>query len=314
MNALIIANTQIRRDPTGRYCLNDLHQASGGEQRHKPGNWLQLAKTQELVAEVESQQGVLEIQQAPVQTVNDGFGNGTYAVKELVYAYAMWISAKFHLAVIRAYDALVTGAAAATPSRDEPLSLSHRADVLVSADRTFRAAMRSARSMRVPFRRAMQQARAITLDRTGVDLVAEIIGDEHAIAEQAEALSESRASVAAFYLELVAGRLPFPALPALSISWWSAYRWWCHREQRIATGSQQAFVQTMVSHCAVGHARKRYRVDGVGLGPSAFLMVGTAQLSAEQRELRNRLAEPDWLGRCHAEVARAIKHQGWSPI
>lgn len=98
---LIIANTAIRTDAENRYCLNDLHKAAGEEKRHGASYWLANQQTKELVAEL-GDTGI------PVSVVRGGPGQGTYVVKELVYAYAMWISPSFHLKVIRAYDALVT--------------------------------------------------------------------------------------------------------------------------------------------------------------------------------------------------------------
>lgn len=44
----------------------------------------------------------------PVQSIRGGSAPGTFVVKELVYAYAMWISAAFQLKVIRAFDTLQT--------------------------------------------------------------------------------------------------------------------------------------------------------------------------------------------------------------
>lgn len=48
------------------------------------------------------------MQIAPVNAIRGGTAPGTWVVKELVYAYAMWISPRFHIQVIRAYDALIT--------------------------------------------------------------------------------------------------------------------------------------------------------------------------------------------------------------
>ena len=96
-----ICEVQIGQDAQGRYCLNDLHKAAGGENRHRPSIWTENNQTKELIEEI-SKAGF------PALTVVKG-GNkaGTYVCKELVYAYAMWISAKFHLHVIQTFDKFI---------------------------------------------------------------------------------------------------------------------------------------------------------------------------------------------------------------
>jgi hypothetical protein len=105
---LIIANTVIRKSDDGLYCLNDLHKASGGLDKDQPRYWLATNKTKELIAVcekplIEQKQVVRKIIGAPE------FGGGTFATKELVYAYAIWISADFFYHVIKIYDSFVTG-------------------------------------------------------------------------------------------------------------------------------------------------------------------------------------------------------------
>lgn len=103
MNPLTIAGAEIRMDEDGRYCLNDLHRAAGGQRRHQPTNWLRKQQTIELGEEIakSSDSRISPLDSKP------GRNGSTFACKELVYAYAMWISPKFHLRVIRAYDSLV---------------------------------------------------------------------------------------------------------------------------------------------------------------------------------------------------------------
>ena len=107
MNALTLTTITIRQDAEGRYCLNDLHKASGGEQRHQPRYWLENLQTQELVQELSDSGNPLSLNNSPITILKGGKNQGTFVVKELVYAYAMWISPRFHLQVIRAYDELV---------------------------------------------------------------------------------------------------------------------------------------------------------------------------------------------------------------
>ena len=108
-NFLIIANTSIRQDEKGRFNLNDFHRAAGDEPKHQPSNFLRLSGTNDLIYEINQSSDVMSV------CINVGGTNpGTFACKELVYAYAMWISAKFHLQVIRAYDAMTAPAALST--------------------------------------------------------------------------------------------------------------------------------------------------------------------------------------------------------
>ena len=108
---LVIGEFSIRQDEDGRYCLNDLHKASGNAIKHKPSFWLRNEQTQDLISELQNCNSQFAAIEKPVNILRGNFSGvkkqGTYVVKELVYSYAMWISAKFHLQVIRAYDAMV---------------------------------------------------------------------------------------------------------------------------------------------------------------------------------------------------------------
>ena len=108
---LIIGELSIRQDEDGRYCINDLHKASGGLEKHKPSNFLRNEQTRDLIQEIEKNIMMLKSENHNSGAINvvrgRGKDQGTYVVEDIVYSYAMWISAKFHLMVIRAYRSQV---------------------------------------------------------------------------------------------------------------------------------------------------------------------------------------------------------------
>ena len=91
----------------GLYSLNDMHKASGGDKKHQPSFFVRNQEVSDLAKEIEISANLQTTQ--VLRKVNGGDKRGTYACKEIVYRYAMWISPKFALLVIRTFDKLVTG-------------------------------------------------------------------------------------------------------------------------------------------------------------------------------------------------------------
>ena len=65
--------------------------------------------------------GKVQICTLPVKTVRGGKNPSTYACEELVIAYAMWISPKFHLVVLRAFLNLHKGGDTLNPEQQQAI-------------------------------------------------------------------------------------------------------------------------------------------------------------------------------------------------
>ena len=106
MNLIISIPTQadfVIHEVNGLYSLNDLHKASGGNPKHQPSNFLRNQETQALITAIEQDGSIA------YHAIQGGKVQGTYVCRELVYRYGMWISAKFSLMVIRAFDRMTKG-------------------------------------------------------------------------------------------------------------------------------------------------------------------------------------------------------------
>ncbi len=111
LNTINLPNTSYTiRSVNERYLLNDLHRASGGNPKDRPSNYLRQKKPQEVIAELNrcSDMSNLESVIVVIGTQADGMPQGTWASRELLYSYAMWVSPRFHVLVVRAFHAMMT--------------------------------------------------------------------------------------------------------------------------------------------------------------------------------------------------------------
>lgn len=122
----VAIGANIIRQIDGLYSLNDLHRASGGADNHRPAQFMRTEQTQGMIAELCKSAQLKNC----VRSTRGKLG-GTFVCRELVYAYAMWISAAFCLTVIRAFDAMYSPQAAYHVARNQTLS-AEQADELRS--------------------------------------------------------------------------------------------------------------------------------------------------------------------------------------
>lgn len=166
MNQLItIDDIKIHQDNEGRYSLNDFHRVAGGNPKDQPANWMRSQQYHDLVDEISNSSNLMSL---PVAT-KEGRNGGTYACKEIIYAYAMWVSAKFHLKVIRTFDAVVTGKL-------------QQKSTFIDAAKMFRPAFMVAKMVGCPKNIAAISANQAVYARTKINLLEEL-GQTHLIAE-----------------------------------------------------------------------------------------------------------------------------------
>ena len=118
MSNLSILNTSIRTHES-LFSLNDLHAASGNDPKHRPTYFIKNQQTQDLITEIER----CENSNIALKVIKGGRDlgvQGTYACEELVLSYAMWISPKFHLVVLRAFLNLHKNSTALLPNTITP--------------------------------------------------------------------------------------------------------------------------------------------------------------------------------------------------
>ena len=97
---LVINKTNITEDDQGRFSLNDLHTASGGENKNRPSYFIRAESFKRFIFALNAQNRTVE----PIVKKQGRYNGGTWVCKELVYKYAMWINADFELKVIQTFD------------------------------------------------------------------------------------------------------------------------------------------------------------------------------------------------------------------
>lgn len=83
------------------FSANDLHKIAGGVRGKEPSMWLENKQTKDLINEL-LETGI-PVTKIYMVTKGRGKNTGVWLCEDLMYAYAAWLSPKFHLLMIRCF-------------------------------------------------------------------------------------------------------------------------------------------------------------------------------------------------------------------
>lgn len=164
---------------------------------------------------------------------------------------------QFKLALVKAFLDLRDRLTQTSPHTNTPLTLSHRADIRVAADRTFRSVLRACRSAGTKLPQALKRANEITLHETGIDVMSDYQIDMPAPATQAYK------NHLKFLDAWMANELPVPCVPCRSTDLYQAYCHWgmINHFEIMPINQVNADIS---AHC--GFKKSTVRILGVGCG------------------------------------------------
>lgn len=116
LQPLHIGGVDIAQDDHGRYSLNDLHRAAGGEKRHQPSDFLRSESVRAFIAELDQ---TPEIPGVSAVAAGTGRSGGTYGTRLVVLRYAAWIAPAFEVQVYRCFDEVTQDRAGAYRVSDD---------------------------------------------------------------------------------------------------------------------------------------------------------------------------------------------------
>lgn len=218
-------------------------------------------------------------------------------------------AAQWKVKFIAAFNAmerqlLENAAAQQVPQPSAQLFLSHTADIIVAADRTFRAGMRTGRQAGLTTAQSIRRANQLAYLKTGINMLEELKATDHLEdLEKKEAIKTD--DLDEFFAAFEGGELPGGGcVPMLSTQLHRIYVYWCARNNVDALKPPK-FVQALKELGLFRHVRKRY-VDPSGgmFGPVSFL-IPTGEI-----HIPEKMPEREWLGQCVEDVETAITNSG----